>query len=157
MEISEHVVHTLFKRYGVVCWRLLGREAQWLPPWRDLLRVCQRLEARGEIRGGRFIAGLSGEQFALPEAVALLRSIRQKPHDGALVSVCGADPLNLLGNVVAGAKLPGLTGARVLYRDGAPIATLIAGAFTALEPMDARRVGGENTSAARRNTARSRA
>ena len=136
-EIVEHVVHTLFKRYGVVCWRLLGREAPWLPPWRDLLRVCQRLEARGEIRGGRFIAGLSGEQFALPEAVALLRSIRQKPHDGTLVSVCGADPLNLVGNIVAGARLPGLTGARVLYRDGAPVATLIAGTFAALEPMDA--------------------
>ncbi|MDR3388083.1 MAG: DEAD/DEAH box helicase [Rudaea sp.] len=137
LDLAEHVVRTLFKRYGVVCWRLLGREAQWLPPWRDLLRVCQRLEARGEIRGGRFIAGLSGEQFALPEAVALLRSIRQKPHDGTLVSVCGADPLNLVGSIVAGPKLPGLTGARVLYRDGAPIATLTGATFAALEPMDA--------------------
>jgi ATP-dependent Lhr-like helicase len=136
-EIVEHAVRTLLKRYGVVCWRLLGREAQWLPPWRDLLRVCQRLEARGELRGGRFIAGLSGEQFALPEAVALLRSVRQKAHDGTLVSVCGADPLNLVGAIVVGAKVPGLTGARVLYRDGAPIASIVAGAFTALEPMDA--------------------
>jgi ATP-dependent Lhr-like helicase len=136
-EIVEHAVRTLLKRYGVVCWRLLGREAQWLPPWRDLLRVCQRLEARGELRGGRFIAGLSGEQFALPEAVALLRSVRQKAHDGTLVSVCGADPLNLVGTIVVGAKVPSLTGARVLYRDGAPIASIVAGAFTALEPMDA--------------------
>ncbi len=137
VEIVEHAVRTLLKRYGVLCWRLLGREAQWLPPWRDLLRVCQRLEARGELRGGRFIAGLSGEQFALPEAVALLRSVRQKTHNGTLVSVCGADPLNLVGAIVAGAKVPSLTGARVLYRDGAPIASIVAGAFTALEPMDA--------------------
>ncbi|HET8941634.1 MAG TPA: hypothetical protein VFN13_06590, partial [Rudaea sp.] len=136
-EPTDFVLRTLLKRYGVICWRLLGREASWLPPWRELLRVCQRLEARGEIRGGRFIAGLSGEQFALPEAIALLRRIRQKPHDGAQISICGADPLNLVGAIVAGSKVPALAGARVLYRDGAPIATRISGTFTALEPMDA--------------------
>ena len=64
----EHLARTLLRRYGVVFWRLLEREAAWLPPWRDLLRVYRRLEARGEIRGGRFVAGFSGEQFALPEA-----------------------------------------------------------------------------------------
>ena len=63
----------LLLRYGVVFWRLLEREADWLPPWRDLLRVYRRLEARGEIRGGRFVAGFSGEQFALPDAVGALR------------------------------------------------------------------------------------
>jgi ATP-dependent Lhr-like helicase len=131
------VVRTLLKRYGVVCWRVLNREAQWLPPWRDLLRVLQRLEARGEIRGGRFIAGLSGEQFALPEAVGLLRTIRQKPHSGQLVAVSGADPLNLVGALVAGARVPSVAGARVLYRDGAPLASLVAGVFAPLEPMDA--------------------
>ena len=136
-DLVEHVARTLLKRYGVVCWRLLAREAEWLPRWRDLLRVYQRLEARGELRGGRFIAGLSGEQFALPEAIGLLRGVRQRPHDGTLVSICGADPLNLVGSIVAGAKVPGLAGTRVLYRDGAPIATLIAGTFSALEPMDA--------------------
>jgi ATP-dependent helicase Lhr and Lhr-like helicase len=136
-EIVEHVARTLLKRYGVVCWRLIAHEARWLPPWRDLLRVWQRLEARGEIRGGRFVAGLSGEQFALPEAVSLLRGIRQKPHNGSLVSVCGGDPLNLVGNIVAGERVPALAGARVLYRDGAPIATHISGEFAALEPMDA--------------------
>jgi ATP-dependent helicase Lhr and Lhr-like helicase len=120
----------------VMCWRLIAREAPWLPPWRELLRVCHRLEARGEIRGGRFIAGLTGEQFALPEAIAPLRAIRQKPHNGVLVSVCGADPLNLLGLIVVGAKLPNLTNARVLYRDGAPIATLIGGEFNALIEMN---------------------
>ncbi len=70
---------TLLRRYGVVFWRLLEREADWLPPWRDLLRVFHRLEARGEIRGGRFVAGLAGEQFALPEAVPLLRDMRNHP------------------------------------------------------------------------------
>ena len=81
----EHVARILLRRYGVVFWRLLEREAAWLPPWRELLRVYRRLEARGEIRGGRFVAGLSGEQFALPEAIPLLREVRRRPHDGALV------------------------------------------------------------------------
>jgi ATP-dependent Lhr-like helicase len=136
-ETLEHIARTLLKRYGVVCWRLLAREADWLPPWRDLLRVYQRLEARGEIRGGRFIAGLSGEQFALPEAVSLLRGMRQKPANDVLVAVSGADPLNLVGSIVAGNKVPALTNSKILYRDGVPIATLISGEFTALEPMDA--------------------
>src|SRR4029079_19502225 len=95
-----------------------------------------RLEARGEIRGGRFISGLTGEQFALPEAIGLMRSVRGKTHDGALVSVSGADPLNLVGYIVAGSTVPNQSGARVLYRDGAPIATLVGGQFHALEPMD---------------------
>jgi ATP-dependent Lhr-like helicase len=132
----EQIARTLLKRYGVVCWHLLAREPQWLPPWRDLLRVFHRLEARGEVRGGRFIAGLSGEQFALPEAIGLMRSMRQKPHDGSFVNISGADPLNLVGHVVAGVRIPNQSGARVLYRDGAPIATLVGGQFTALEPMD---------------------
>ena len=136
-EQIEQLVRTLLKRYGVVCWRVLAREAAWLPPWRELLRVCHRLEARGEIRGGRFIAGLSGEQFALPEAIGLMRNVRQRAHDGTLVSVCGADPLNLVGHIVAGARVPALSGARVLYRDGAPVATLVGGVFGALETMDA--------------------
>ncbi|MGH8121943.1 MAG: Lhr family helicase, partial [Rudaea sp.] len=136
VEIVEQIARTLLKRYGVICWRLFAHEAQWLPPWRELLRVWHRLEARGEIRGGRFIAGISGEQFALPEAIAPLRGVRQKARDGTLVSVCGADPLNLVGHIVAGAKLPNLAGARVLYRDGVPIAVLAAGEFAALEAMD---------------------
>jgi len=65
----EHIVHSLLRRYGVVFWRLLQREAAWLPAWRDMLRVLRRLEARGDIRGGRFVASVSGEQFALPDAV----------------------------------------------------------------------------------------
>ena len=72
-EVAEHVAMTLLRRYGVVFWQLLEREAAWLPRWRDLLHVFHRLEARGLVRGGRFVGGLSGEQFALPEALASLR------------------------------------------------------------------------------------
>ena len=78
-EAVEHIVRTLLRRWGVIFWKLLGREANWLPPWRDLLMCCRRLEARGEIRGGRFVAGFSGEQYATPEAVGLLRDVRRKP------------------------------------------------------------------------------
>src|SRR5262249_57548239 len=81
-EAVEHLARTLLLRYGVVFWRLLEREAPWLPPWRDLLRVYRRLEARGEIRGGRFVAGFSGEQFALPDAVGMLRGVPRKPGAG---------------------------------------------------------------------------
>ncbi|HJR72812.1 MAG TPA: DEAD/DEAH box helicase [Luteimonas sp.] len=123
----EHIARVLLRRYGVVCWRLLDREASWLPPWRELLRVYHRLEARGEIRGGRFIAGLSGEQFALPEAIGLMRQVRQRKHDGALVCVSAADPLNLIGSVLPGSKVPRVTGSRVLYRDGLPLGALSGG------------------------------
>ena len=99
---AEHIARSLLARYGVVFWRLLEREAVWLPPWRELLRVYRRLEARGEIRGGRFVAGFSGEQFALPEAVGTLRALRRKEGSGAWVSVSGADPLNLAGIILPG-------------------------------------------------------
>ena len=135
-ESVEHIAWTLLRRYGVVFWRLLAREADWLPPWRELLRVYHRLEARGEIRGGRFVAGLSGEQFALPDAVGLLRKMRKRQPDGALVCVCGADPLNLLGSVIPGPRVPALTGARMLFRDGVPIATLVSGDVRLLEQME---------------------
>jgi ATP-dependent Lhr-like helicase len=135
-ERIEHIARVLLRRYGVVCWRLLEREATWLPPWRDLRRVYHRLEARGEIRGGRFIAGVVGEQFALPEAVATLRRVRQRTPDGVLVCVCGADPLNLVGSILAGSRVPTLTSARVLYRDGVPLATLVAGEIALLESLD---------------------
>src|SRR5262249_17639519 len=95
----EHAARTLLLRYGVVFWRLIEREAGWLPPWRDLLRVYRRLEARGEIRGGRFVAGFSGEQFALPHAVGLLREARRKPQDGAWISLSRAELLDLPGRL----------------------------------------------------------
>ncbi|MDR0182263.1 DEAD/DEAH box helicase [Lysobacter sp. UC] len=134
-EDVEHVARTLLRRYGVVCWRLLEREAPWLPPWRELVRVYHRLEARGEIRGGRFISGLSGEQFALPEAIGLMRQIRQRAHDGAMVCVSAVDPLNLVGTIVSGEKVPRLAGSRVLYRDGVPLGTLVSGEVNLLAEL----------------------
>ena len=125
----EHVARALLRRYGIVFWRLLAREAPWLPPWRDLLRVYRRLESRGEIRGGRFVAGFSGEQFAAPEAIGLLREIRRKPASGQWVSLSGADPLNLVGVLTPGPRLPALIGNRVVYRDGLPVAVLSGGAL----------------------------
>jgi ATP-dependent Lhr-like helicase len=133
----EQVARTLLTRYGAVCWRLLAHEAEWLPPWRELARVYHRLEARGEIRGGRFVAGISGEQFALPEAIAALRGVRQRAPNDTWVCLCGADPLNLVGSLLAGDKVPRLTGSRVLYRDGVPIAKRVAGEIVLLERGDA--------------------
>jgi ATP-dependent Lhr-like helicase len=135
-EAVEHIARTLLRRYGVVFWRLLEREADWLPPWRDLLRVYRRLEARGDIRGGRFVAGFSGEQYALPEAVGMLREIRRKPHSGEWISVSGVDPLNLVGILTPGAKLAALSGNRLLYRDGLPVASYAGGDVTFLQPLE---------------------
>jgi ATP-dependent Lhr-like helicase len=132
----EHLAHTLLRRYGVVFWRVLEREAAWLPPWRDLLRVYRRLEARGEIRGGRFVAGFSGEQFALPEAIGMLREVRRRPASGEWISLSGADPLNLAGILTPGTKLAALTGNRVLYRDGLPVALFAGGEVQFLETLD---------------------
>ncbi|MFP5337016.1 MAG: DEAD/DEAH box helicase [Gammaproteobacteria bacterium] len=126
-EALEHIARVLLRRYGVVFWRLLAREADWLPPWRELLRVYHRLEARGEIRGGRFVAGVAGEQFALPEALALLREVRKRPLAGELLAVSAVDPLNQLGTLLPGSKVPALPGNRILYRDGVPLAALVAG------------------------------
>ena len=135
-EAIEHVARTLLKRWGVVFWRLLAREADWLPPWRDLLMCYRRLEARGEIRGGRFVAGFTGEQYAAPEAISLLRDTRRKPHSNSHVSLSGADPLNLVGILTPGQRLPSLSGNRLLYRDGIPIATFSGGEVRFLEKLE---------------------
>jgi ATP-dependent Lhr-like helicase len=135
-EAVEHLARTLLLRYGIVFWRLIEREAPWLPPWRDLLRVYRRLEARGEIRGGRFVAGFSGEQFALPDAVGMLREVRRKPPSDSWVSLSGADPLNLVGILTPGPKLAALTGNRLLYRDGLPVALFAGGEVQFLETFD---------------------
>jgi ATP-dependent Lhr-like helicase len=122
-EAIEAVARKLLQRYGVVFRKILDREAITVP-WRDLLRVYRRLEARGEIRGGRFVAGFSGEQFASTEAVQLLRSIRRAPAEGMLISLSAADPLNLQGVITPGPRLSSSSTNRVLYRDGIPIAVL---------------------------------
>jgi ATP-dependent Lhr-like helicase len=134
----EHVCRTLLRRWGVVFWKVLEREADWLPPWRDMLMCLRRLEARGEIRGGRFVAGFSGEQFAVPEAIGLLRDARRKPQNNELISLSAADPLNLIGILTPGGRLPSLTGNRMLYRDGVPIAVYVGGEVKFLEELEAK-------------------
>jgi ATP-dependent Lhr-like helicase len=110
----------LLRRYGAVFRRVLSREAN-AAPWRDLARVYRRLEARGEIRGGRFVSGMSGEQFALAEAVEQLREIRRTPPDGQTLIVSAADPLNLTGIITAGERVRAVGGTRVAYRNGLPV------------------------------------
>ncbi len=135
-EAIEAVARKLLQRYGVVFRKLLDRESISLP-WRDLLRVYRRLEARGEIRGGRFVGGFSGEQFASPEAVQLLRSLRRAATDGSMISVSAADPLNLVGVITPGLRLANVSSNRVLYRDGVPIAVLEAKEIRFLTEMSA--------------------
>ena len=131
----EKLARILLRRYGVVFKRVLEREGFQLT-WRELLKVFHRLEARGEIRGGRFVTGFSGEQFALTEAVGMLRAMRRAPTENSLVSVSAADPLNLVGIITPGDKVAAYTGNRVLYRDGVPIATLESGEVRFLVELD---------------------
>ncbi|MBA3555453.1 MAG: hypothetical protein H0W29_11915 [Gemmatimonadales bacterium] len=119
--LVERLARQLLARYGIVARRLLAREAP-LAPWRELLRALWRLEMRGEIRGGRFVQGLAGEQFALPEAVEGLRSARRREPGGALIPISAGDPLNLAGILSPGERVAALPGNRVVYRDGVPIA-----------------------------------
>ncbi len=117
----EALARLLLVRWGVVFRKVLEREA--IPvTWRELLSVYHRLEARGEVRGGRFVTGFSGEQFALPEAVGTLRQVRREEPSGQLVSVSGADPLNLVGILTSGERVPAVATSRVLYADGVPLA-----------------------------------
>ena len=111
----------MLSRYGVVFRKLLERENA-LPAWRDLLYVLRRLEARGEIRGGRFVQGFAGEQFALREAVSQLRAVRRR-NAGQLVTISSADPLNLTGIITPGKRIAPRAGHRILYKDGKPVAT----------------------------------
>ncbi|HEV8397541.1 MAG TPA: DEAD/DEAH box helicase [Vicinamibacterales bacterium] len=127
---------SLLHRYGIVFRRLLIREAA-AAPWRELTRVYRRLEARGEIRGGRFVSGMSGEQYALPDAVPVLREVRRTPPNGAFYGVSTADPLNLAGIVTAGARVAARGRNRIAYRDGVPVAVFENQALRMLEPLDA--------------------
>ena len=123
---AEEIARALLRRYGVVFRALLARESR-LPTWRELTAVYRRLEARGEIRGGRFVSGFGGEQFALADAVGRLRAVRKLDKSGELVAVSGADPLNLVGIVTPEARVAAITPNRVLYSDGLAIAALEGG------------------------------
>ncbi|MGD8574584.1 MAG: ATP-dependent DNA helicase, partial [Gammaproteobacteria bacterium] len=134
-ESLQTVAWTLLERYGVVFRQVLRRESG-LPAWRDLLYTYRRLEARGEIQGGRFVSGFSGEQFALAEAAAALNDCRKRSNRGDLVSISAADPLNLTGIVTPGERLPALAGNRVLLRDGVPVAVSAGGDIRFLGDVD---------------------
>ena len=107
----------LLRRYGIVFRDLLARETN-LPPWRELLMAFRRLEDRGEIRGGRFVDGFLGEQFALPVAVESVRAMRRGVTNGENLTVSAADPLNLIGILVPGERVPAVSGRTVTFRDG---------------------------------------
>jgi len=120
-ELAEATAWRLLHRYGVIFRDLLGRE--WLPDrWRPVHAALRRLEARGLVRGGRFVTGFTGEQFALPEAIPPLRRARSKPEEGAILRVSAADPLNLVGILTPGARVPAGHTRWVIFRDGLPIA-----------------------------------
>ncbi len=139
-ESLEVYARVLLRRYGVIFRRMIEREA-FAVSWLELLRVYRRLEARGEIRGGYFVGGVSGEQFALPEAIGLLRSIRKKGVLGGdkrlsnqLIPISGADPLNLSGILAPGPRIAAITAHRILLRGGVPVAALKAGEVISMEP-----------------------
>ena len=125
--VIRRIARLLLKRYGIVCRRVLTRESL-MPPWRELVRVYWDMELRGDVRGGRFIDGVPGEQFGLPEAVALARRVRREEDVGSgIIGISAADPLNLAGIIGPGSRLPALAGNRLVYRRGEVIATLRAG------------------------------
>jgi ATP-dependent Lhr-like helicase len=118
--LAETVAEQLLARWGVVFWDLMVRENLALP-WREVIWALRRMEARGLIRGGRFVSGFVGEQYALPDAVEELRRVRRTSRSGELVRISAADPLNLVGIVVPGARVPAVRSNSVVYRDGLPV------------------------------------
>ena len=132
----EAVAWTLLRRYGVIFRRLLTKETTPVT-WRELVHVYRRLEARGEIRGGRFVAGMSGEQYALADAVERLREIRRTPADDRLVTISAADPLNLTGIVTPGDRLRTVAANRIVYLRGVPVSAMEGDMLRVLAPVDA--------------------
>jgi ATP-dependent helicase Lhr and Lhr-like helicase len=135
-EAVNALAWTLLSRYGVVFRRLLTREVSGVT-WRELVRVYRMLEARGEIRGGRFVSGMSGEQYALPDAVDRLRELRRSGPDERLVAVSGADPLNLTGIVTLGDRIRAAASSRIVYRNGIPIMAMEGDMLRTLADVDA--------------------
>jgi ATP-dependent helicase Lhr and Lhr-like helicase len=121
LQDTETIAWALLRRYGVLFRKLAERE-NLAPPWRDLVRMLRTMEARGQIRGGRFVEGVYGEQFALPEAIVALRNIKKETRKDVLISISAADPLNLTGIITPGRRVPAFSGNRVLYQDGVPVA-----------------------------------
>ncbi len=131
----EILARTLLRRYGVVFRRVLAREPTTVP-WRDLTRVYRRLEARGELRGGRFVAGMAGEQFALPEAVERLRKTRRSRPTNRVIVISAVDPLNLVGVITAGERIRTAIRTRLAYRDGTALAVKEGDVVRQLTPLD---------------------
>jgi ATP-dependent Lhr-like helicase len=125
-ELAEEVAWQILARWGVVAWEVWGRESFRLP-WREVVWALRRLEARGLVLGGRFVTGLSGEQYALPEAAEELVRVHRNGAVGEEVVVAGADPLNVTGAIMGGARVPTRRHQRVTYRDGAVVDTPQAG------------------------------
>ena len=140
--VIERYARVLLARYGVVFHKLRARECIHVP-WRELLMIYRRLEARGEIRGGRFLAGVSGEQFALPDALARLRAVRrQETRTPQVVTISAADPLNLIGIVTPGERIASIASTRILFEDGIPLAALEAGSVRPLTEYPSERAAG---------------
>ena len=133
-ELAEAVAWQLLTRWGVVAWEIWSRESFRLP-WRSVVHALRRLEARGLALGGRFVAGISGEQYAAPEAAELLAAVKGSPPGGSLVTVAGSDPLNVTGLLLPGPRVPAVRHRRVELRDGLAVS---GGA-----PSEARVTGGD--------------
>ena len=116
-DLAEAAAEQLAVRWGVV-FRDLARRENLAIQWRDMLWAMRRMEARGTLRGGRFVTGFSGEQFAHPDAVGMLREIKKRPRTGETVTLSAADPLNLAGIVLPGPRIPALRTNSVVYVDG---------------------------------------
>lgn len=125
----------LLRRYGIVFWEMLAREPM-APRWRDLLYAYRRMEARGEIRGGRFVASYIGEQFALPEAVEALRKLKRDKNEPQMVEISACDPLNIVGILTPGHRVPSIFGNKIAFKAGVPILSLEGGELRVITQAD---------------------
>jgi ATP-dependent Lhr-like helicase len=124
--LAEGVAWQLLARWGVVAWEVWGRES-FRVPWREVVWALRRLEARGLVLGGRFVVGLAGEQYALPEAASALLKVHRSAPNGEQLVVAGADPLNVTGTILGGVRVPTRRNQRVIFRDGVVVDDLQAG------------------------------